>query len=306
MASFSITDAALEGIRVTRERPLAVVVWAVLYFVAGLASSGLMMLTVGPQFATLKAASLGPNTTPAQAMAMLHELAPFYAVIVPFTLVFQSILICAVYRAVLRPGEGAPSYLKLGRDEGRMVVLSLLMILVAAAVLFTAMFIDTFATLALQQAFGQAGMAGAALISLVSLCAVVWVAVRLSLAAPMTFTTGRVSLFRAWPLTHNRFWMLFGAYVLANILAVIIFVLSLIVFIAIAGSVLILTGGALADVGRVFEPSAKSIAANFTPAIIVYQLFMALLWSVLYAIVLAPSAVAYTALSSGGAVDVVA
>lgn len=42
----------------------------------------------------------------------------------------------------------------------------------------------------------------------------IWLAVRLSLASPLTFDTRRVRVFGSFALTRGRFWSLLGAYLL--------------------------------------------------------------------------------------------
>lgn len=295
MPTFSPTDAALEGFRITRERPWAVAAWAGLYLLVGLASAVLMILTVGPKFAMLQAAKNPAD--PAAAAVIFRTLAPFYALAAPLGLVFQSIIICAVYRVVLKPSELTRGYVKLGRDELRMMILSLAMALIAAAVLFALLTVDGIVAIAVHAVVGGAGQAVAFLLMGASFGILAWVIVRLSLAPAMTFMTGELHIFRAWPLTRGHFWPLFGAYLLAAILAAITFLLAMVIFGALAGAILILSGGSIADVGRVFQPNVTSIMVYFTPAMIIYQLFLAGVTAVCYTVTLSPSAVAYAALS---------
>jgi hypothetical protein len=301
MPTFSPTDAALEGFRITRERPWAVAAWAGLYLVVGLVSALLMIATIGPEFAALQAAARANPADPAEAAALFEKLAPFYALVLPVALAFQSIMLCAVYRAVLKPDELIRGYIKVGRDELRMMLLCLAMALLAAGALFVLLFVDALVSVMLRSVAGGAGAFIAFLAVAVSLGAVVWVAVRLSLAAPMTFMTGELHIFRSWTLTRGQFWPLFQAYVLAGVLAFITLLLAMIVFWAIAGAVTMMAGGALADVGRVFDPDVTSIRVYFTPAMILYQLFGSALTAVFYTVVLAPPAVAYAALSQSAA-----
>lgn len=294
MPTFSPTDAALEGFRITRERPWAVAAWAGLYLLVGLASGLLMIMTVGPKFALLQAAK--GATDPAAAAVLFETLAPFYALAAPLGLAFQSIIICAVYRAVLKPEDLTRGYVKAGRAELRMMILSLIMALIGASALFILLFVDGLAAMALRPAAGPAGDLAAFFLAGASLCVLVWIMVRLSLAAPMTFMTGELHIVRAWPLTRGYFWRLFGAYALAAILAAITLLLAMIMFGATAGALMILAGGSAADIGRVFQPDATSIKAFFTPAMILYQLFWAAVMAVCYTVTLSPSAVAYAAL----------
>ena len=293
MAAFSPTDAAFEGFRLTREQPRVVAVWAGLFLVFSVISALLMVSTVGPQFAALQAASQNPaGLAPADAVKIL----PFYALVMPVVLVFWSVLLCAVYRAVLRPAEGGLGALRFGVDELRMIALTV--------ILWMLMFFGLFMIgLVASPGMAPAGAGGVSVnpLGAVGLLAgagaAIWAFVRLSLAAPMTFVTGELHLIRAWTLTRGQFWRLLGAYVLALGLAGVVAVLALVIFTALAGVAVTLRGGAIDQVGKLFEVNPTSMAAFFSPAMIVYQLFTAALQAVLSAVVLAPAAVAYAALS---------
>ena len=50
MNQFSASDAALEGFRLTRERPGAILAWAGVYFVGIVVMGIMMMASLGPQF----------------------------------------------------------------------------------------------------------------------------------------------------------------------------------------------------------------------------------------------------------------
>jgi hypothetical protein len=91
---------------------------------------------------------------------------------------------------------------------------------------------------------------------------VVWLALRLSLAAPMSFEQGEFRLFESWPATRERVWTLFGVGLVAfgclilmeMAFAVIIGVILVAGFaVALAGHV---SPGALQLVGKASDPAA--------------------------------------------------
>ena len=297
MAAFSLTDAAFEGFRLTRERPRVVAAWAALYALMSLITAVVMISTVGPQFETLRAAaqSHGPQD-PAEAMQQFRTLSPFFVTIFPFVLVFWSVLTCAVYRAVLKPDQGGVGRLRFGADEVRMIGLTVILWLLMFATVFVSTLFFTFGGLLATQNGVLAGMLGN-VISLAAVGVAIGFWVRLSLAGPITFMSGEIHVFRSWSMTKGHFWPLLGAYALAIALAVVVFLLALVIFTATAGVFVTISGGSLADVGRVFEPNITSLAAYFTPAQILYQAFWAVLQVVIYAVLLSPAAVIWAALS---------
>jgi hypothetical protein len=90
---------------------------------------------------------------------------------------------------------------------------------------------------------------------------------------------------------------LLGAYLLATAMGIVAAIMAFIVFIALAGVLVLTTGGTMADLGLLFRPNYESIGSFFTPAMILYQVFGAVITAVYYAAMLAPQAMAYVALT---------
>jgi hypothetical protein len=296
MPAFSITDAAFEGFRLTRERPAVVGAWAVLYGLMGLVTGVVMIMTIGPEFETLRAAARGAGPTdPAEAMRQFRILAPFFAAILPFVVLFWSVLTCAVYRVILRPEQVGFGRLRLGADEFRMMAVTVgLWLLVIVTAFFSALFVS-FGEIMASGAGPLAGFLGN-LVSLAAFGLTVFVWVRLSLAGPATFETGQIHLFQSWGLTRGHFWRMAAAYGLAVILAGVVFLLALVIFTATAGVFLAMSGRPLSDIASAFEPNAASLAAYFTPAQILYQVFWSVLQVVVFAVLLSPAAMIHAAL----------
>ncbi|HEX4181879.1 MAG TPA: hypothetical protein VHY34_01325 [Caulobacteraceae bacterium] len=297
MPPFSLTDAAFEGFRLTRERPRVVAAWALLYALMSLITAVVMVSTIGPQFDTLRAAaqSSGP-TDPAEAVERFRKLAPFLMSILPFVVVFWSMLTCAVYRAVLRPADRGFGLIRLGGDEIRMAGLTILLwLLMLATVFASSLFITIGAMLAAGGSLVAAVFGN--LIGVATLGVAIWVWIRLSLAGPVTFVSGEIHIFRSWELTRGYFWRLVAAYGLAVVLAIVVFLLALIIFTATAGVFVTAEGHPLTDIASMFAPNTTSLASYFTPAQILYQAFWSILQVVVYAVLLSPAAVIYAALS---------
>ncbi|WP_167300246.1 hypothetical protein [Sphingomonas leidyi] len=197
-----------------RERPGAVVIWAVTYCVGSLAISlimGLLMFgTVMPASADAGAA-LSVWAGPMFSLMLLLYLCLLLLVVV---------LMNAVFRAMLRPQEGGFAFMRLGMDEFRMLGLVVLVCVgVFAAVLIGELLLLLLITI-IGFALGTGAIAGAisVVLALAFLCAMVWLEVRISLIFPLSFHRRRMSLDAAWELTRGRFWLLFACYFLIGLI----------------------------------------------------------------------------------------
>ena len=167
---------------------------------------------------------------------------------------------CAIYRMILRPQENSRAFLRLGADELRVAGVILVYTLVWTLVLFL-----TMATALMGGVFGGpvAAFLGSVLTAAAGFYSVLWVLVRLSLAAPISFAEQRFTLAASWAITRGQFWRLFGTYVLAFALGVVTLVLMWVVVLMIEVVILMIGGVPLTAVGA---PSAN-------PAIFVAGLF---------------------------------
>jgi hypothetical protein len=271
MNRFSPSDAALEGFRLTRERPGTVLTWCGVYFTGMLAIALLMMVSLGPDFIALaKKGQFSADDLDAVGGMLAHS-GPAFLLVLVLAVALMSVLTSGIYRLVLRPGETGFAHLRLGRDELRLTAVNLLLFGIGMVCLF----IGFVAAAAGEQVGPALGFALAAVVAAVT----VWIGVRLSLATPMTFATHRFSIREAWGLTHGRFWPLFGMIVLAVIFYVMVWLLISIIGLAVVG----LAGG---EQGGSFSPVA-AMAALAT-------LFMQLILSVLQLVMIySPFAVAY-------------
>jgi hypothetical protein len=305
MAKFSASDVALTGFGVVSKRPTVLIWWIALHFLFMGSITALFVTVGGPVLTQMIALQTsGTPTDPqtqAEIFALFSQIAPLYLLMFPLTLVFYAVLFAAMNRAVLRPANSAFGYLRLGADEWRQFVLMLWAFVVALG-LELAVFIGGAIVAVIAVAiFGAmhkggydiAGGAGGGTLAaiglvLVYIAAYFYVLVRFSLASAMTFDTGKVSLLRSWRLTRGRFWSMFGTYVLATILSVVISLLGLVVMIVCA----MLVGG-VGGLGFVFRPDMSSPAAYFTPARMVYLALSGVLYALVWPILLTPSAAIY-------------
>ncbi len=301
LTAFSPTDAALEGFRITRERPRALLAWVALYLLTTLISTIVLVTYAGETLMAISAMENSAEVDPAMTLALLGKLAPISFL----GLVVATVFGAGVCRIILRPGDGSFAYLRLGADEVRLVALTLIYcVLSVIGVFIVALVLGVLIGIALMVLGVMSGQAGAPppqLVSEVLGAAVVIVSiavwVRFSMAWPMTFAEKRMRLFASWRLTRGSFWRLTGAYMLAAALAALVLALGLVVY---AGVGTVITGGDLAAVGAVFHPDMSSLANYYTLPMIIYWVFVGVLMPLFYLIVFAPAAIAYRDLKGAG------
>jgi hypothetical protein len=284
MSTFSPSDAALEGFRLTRERPGSILTWCGVYSLGILAIAGVMIVGIGPKFiAFLKDDSLqtADPATVAKFGGMLAQSWPAFVVALLIAIFVLGVLTGGIYRLVLRPQEPGFAHLRLGADEARLAVTHLLLVCIVLATLL----VTELALAVVLQALGG-GRRLAILLTLVSVLPMAWVGVRLSLATPLAFDQKRISIPAAWRLTRGRFWPLLGMILLSLLFYIMIYVLFLIISFVIVQ----LAGG---------EQAIAASAAKSAGALAAFAVVMAiqLLLPILQAVMgYAPLAVAYRAL----------
>lgn len=284
MNQFSPSEAALEGFRMTRERPGTILAWAGIYFLGILAIAAIMMIALGPDF--IEIVKRGQfNQADAEAVTQMLEASwPAFFLLLLVVVTLMSVLTAGIYRLVLRPGEPGFAHLRFGPDELRLTAVNLFLFPIGFLCL-----VGGIAALTMVRATASP-LSLVLLLAVISLTA--WVGARLSMVTPMTFALGKISFGEAWALTRGRFWSLLGMMLLAAIFYVIIWLLISIIGIAI---VTVAGGGAEAIEHGQITPGGI-IAALAT-------LVMQFLLSVLQIVMIyAPFAVAYQQLHGDPAV----
>jgi hypothetical protein len=274
MNQFSASEAALEGFRLTRERPGAILAWSGVYFLGIVVIALLMMASLGPDFVAMaKKGRFTPEDADAVA-GMLAQSWPAFLLVLMLVVALMSVLTAGIYRLVLRPEEKGLAHLRLGADELRLTLINLVLFGIGMVCLV----VGFLATAAAE----QVGPAFAVPVGAVVLGLTVWVGVRLSMATPMSFALRKIAIGPAWEMTRGRFWPLFGMIVLAVIFYVMIWLLINIIGIAIVT----VAGGGQALGEGAMSPGA-AIAALVT---VIMQFLLSVLQVVM---IYAPFAVAY-------------
>jgi hypothetical protein len=227
---------------------------------------------------------------------LFRQVAPTYAVLLVAGLVLYAIIYSAMNRAVLRPTESRFGYLRLAGDELRQLGLFALLFALALGVSFAVALVTIVIMVLFSMAAGQPGaaMAIAILLPLI-FCGAILAAVRLSLASPLTFATGRIDLAGAWRLTRGRFWPLFGAYLIALALSFVVMIAVL----AIALAAVAVVGG-LGALAPALQPDLSSPAALMTAPHLVYLTVLAAGTALVWPITMSPPAAIYRAIAASG------
>ena len=273
MIRFSPSEAALEGFRLTRERPGTIFGWGVVYAVCMFVIGRLMLVSLDPRLIALTRKEGLQQEDIEQISNLLAQSWPAFLFVLVLVVALLSTLMGGIYRLVLRPGEKGFLHLRFGKDELRLTGVNLLLFVLGMLCLT--------AELAAVEAAQQGGVAWvpAAMLPLVT----IWLGVRLSLATPMSFALHRFAIRDAWAVSRNHFWALLGMIVLAVIFYVIVWLL-----ISIIGAALIAVAGGADALNNI-----KSLTGAAIVSVALY-VFLQLILQVIQVVMLyAPFAVAY-------------
>ncbi len=291
--AFSATDAALEGFRLARRHPRAVIAWALATLAFNVISIVSMILIAGSSLTSLMQMGRDPSGSPEEMMSLFAPLIGLYAVLIPVTLVFVGILTTAVYRATLTDAADRLGFLRLGADEIRQILVALIVGILGFVVIFAVTLVVAIIGGVLAAATsggGDPNIAGIfimmALIYLGMFVASIAFYVKFSFAGPMTFLDRRIRVFQSWGATKGYFWRLFGCYLLAVVLGVLVALLGWFM-----GMALMLAFGG--DVSQMMAPDMSSLSTYLTPAMIAYIVLSSGISALTYAIFLSPAMAAY-------------
>ncbi|ALL12682.1 hypothetical protein [Caulobacter henricii] len=249
MTALSPINAALEGVRTMRRHPVVVLAWAGFSLVM-LPLLGLLAKIVLSEQDRMNLALRPSSADPREILDFVSRLGGVMVLLILLALVLGAILSAAIMRSVLHPEDRRFAYLRLGREELRLLGVSV--ITWAAALMVT---IIPGGVLALGTALLAETPIGGWFTFLGGLTVIglsTWVAVRLSLLAPHAFLSGHIDPRAAWLVTHGQFWRL---------LATIAVVIVLCVLMSILGATVSSLVGALIA-GGLEDPIAGGAAAS--------------------------------------------
>lgn len=294
---FSATDAAFEGFRLVRRNPLALVAWTLLYAVLTLTALFSLANMIGPLEAwSAQAEAMESVEQPSleQVMALMSQFGAIMAQVawlLPVSLVIGAMLGAAVARGVLTPSRDRFGYLRLGMDEVRVLVVTLVLGLLLGLVMFVA-FMALGLLIAAAQAGGGGGTAAiAGILGFIAIvCGLIWLSVRLSLAVPITVAEKRFAFFDSFALTKGRFWPLLGMAVLTIVMVLVVQLLSSIVTLPLG----MISGLENWSFGATQDTESVRAALDVTnPWVIAHALVEAIVSALTVGILYAPFAAAY-------------
>jgi hypothetical protein len=300
VANFSASEAIGAGFRVIRRTPWVILAWALAYLVLAVPQFAVYAAAapslVAYYQALAHAAQSGAPPTAGPMLAFQQQMMSVQAVGMLTSIVVNTILTAAIYRAVLEPQARRWAYLRLSAQElwlalATAVLMILLMLMIFALVVPVA--ISVAVTAAAVHA-GRAAGGGGLLIGVacgVGVAAIVWALLRLSLALPMSFAERKFLLFESWALTRGQAGKMF---LVALALLAIVWVLEIVVLGLFWWGVFSFGG---LDLAALPTTPAPELVRRLIPAFLLLLPVMAVFGMALLAVMLAPWADIYRQLT---------
>lgn len=287
--TFSASDAAFEGFRVVRRKPMTVLWWALAYIAFFAAFFALAAGSLTSLMAAVEQLERSGEPTMAEARSIGLAYLGVFGVAVPLSLLLGAVLNAAVARSVLRPEQSRFGYMRIGMDELRVLGVTVvvgLISLVAGVVIFGTMGILAGLISALNV---PALWLVVILLVLAGVAALIWLMARLSLAVPMTLDTGRFALAPAFRLTKGRVWPLIGMAIIAVVMAILVSLLGMVIALPIQ----LAMGGGIEALGAYDGQTMIQILSQAAPLLIAWAVVNAVFSALQLAVIYAPFSDAY-------------
>lgn len=286
--SFNATESAFEGFRLARRAPLAILAWAaayVIFFAVFFAVAGGSLINV-----VSLAEQLEQSAEPSmeQVTTILRAYGTLMFLVLPLSMLFSAVLSTGVARAVIRPQEGRFGYLRLGRNELRILLAMLAVGLLMLGVTVGGMGVASVLGGLAAEMNTPLLILPAVLVGLATVGVSIWLAVRLSLVVPISFAEEKIALKESWVMSKGRFWPLLGMAVLAGVMSMLVGLLGSIVI-----APLNLIFGGLESLAGAETTNIATLFVKFWPALLVWGVVNALLSAAQAAIIYAPFSAAY-------------
>lgn len=301
MVAFSISETATAGFGLIRRKPLTVLGWGLFLFVVGvlpiLAALAWIVSHLGG-FADLE--DLGERELFARLLPVWMGAMGLYLFMIVGSVIAQAMVICAVFRAVLEPSKRAFGYLRLGAQElwvGLSLIVAHLLLGIVVGIAWTPVAVACALLIASHQETAAAfvGFFG----GLAVFAGVVWLMLRLSMAAPLSFAERRFAFFESWDLTKGQ-----SGRLLLTALLTLVFILLTEVAVGLVFFVAMVATGAASYFTALSgaDPSdwtVNQLLAFIGPMLGVGGLIYILFAGIVLAVSLAPWATAYKSLAAG-------
>ncbi|EGF90327.1 putative membrane protein [Asticcacaulis biprosthecium C19] len=288
---------AFEGFRILRKRPWAVAAWGVVFLLANLIGFGSFVPLALPALIQLFNSS-GSAPDPAVIASLIAGLILPYIVLFIVMILAGAVVSCAVFRAALTDEKPGFGYLRLGGDEFRLILVHIIFSLMFVGFYLVCAIVGGILTFAFSQIDEDLAGLGVGLTILLGLGVMIWLMVRLSLFSVQSFDEKRINLFGSWKLTKGKAWTLFGGYLLAGILAVVVETIVMTVVWFVMAIVMFANMGAWQSIGNSATPDLTAILWVVGPMLAGYiAVFSLVAWPIMTAILVGAPAAAYRALS---------
>ena len=304
MARLDIGEALGEGFRLVGRRPLDAMVWGVVYFVfAAIPAFALFYWLAGDWADLMRQATASPDmANPAKMMAEQMRLQAVQPLMFLGSLVGRSLVFAAVFRAVLTPRDRGFCYLRFGKTElwlGLVLLVQwvcMFLLLIVLLIPLMIFWVPTFISGAQHSFAGwevPVGLIGCVL----AFAVYIWLFVRFSMAAPMTFAARQFRLFESWTMTRGHGLGLFGLYLVVAVVACVIGLIVEIVIFGIGFAVLASTGLDSTGIEAFFRHPPRELFVTVAPYALGIGLVLSAFWGMYLTLFLAPWARAYAQLA---------
>jgi hypothetical protein len=235
MTPLSSRNAAREGFGLLRREPRAFLAWTALWLATFSAAAWVVAVS--------KPVSVAHQRAPANFSDVASRFGPFGEGLMVMFLLVWLVTAVATFRAVLHPDQRRWFFLRLGADEVRLALVTLVACVAAVGVGAAPAYLVFVLASPIMSAVPAATRLVAEVGVIITVWLDVWLGVRLSLIAVETYSERRFHLMAYWPLTRGRFWYLLAAYFLYFVIFLILTVLFVPVIFILTPNTLTAAGG---------------------------------------------------------------
>jgi hypothetical protein len=211
MGDFSASAAIGAGFRLIGRHPLAFLAWVVTYIVICFSPQIGLAALILPAWSRMMqeiaaATAAGGTMPPARMMAAQAQMMQVQPLVWITSLAGHTLVLGAVYRAVLRPQDNRFFYLRLSGRELWLGLVTLVLMVMMGILIFAASLAAVIAgavVAGVTHAGPASGLVAVPLMFAVT-GGVIWVLLRLSLCLPMSFAAPGFRLYESWDLTRGH------------------------------------------------------------------------------------------------------
>ena len=300
MAGIEVTAAAGAGFGLIGKRPLSVLAWGLFVVVVMfLPVAALLGAALPGILETVRQAKMAPGAGPPvqQIVAMAQQIGAIQSLFFLLALLVGTVLTAAIFRAVLEPKNNGFAYLRLGGKELWLFILSVAQFLFWSVVICVSVLaVAVIYALTAKYVSQGAGVLAALVSGLAIVFMQIVLALRLSMAGPMTFAAGEFRMFQSFRLTRGHAGEIF---LVALLVFVIMFGVGIAMQIVMRIALLpMMIAFAQAPDGAehlrtMFAGPPQALIARFWPYALGFAVFTAIYTGITRAILVAPWAAVY-------------